>query len=102
MGTRLEHGRDGLSTVQIALVTCVKCARPTLDGGLCSTCDQQKQHTFAELRNVLGLGPRRLKILLWLKQHPELDLGAWEIVGRIGTGESVKIGAMQVSEVVST
>ena len=49
--------------------------------------------------STLNLGPRRLKLLLWLTKHPELDQGAWELIARIGVGQSVKVGAMQVSEV---
>lgn len=56
--------------------------------------------TFVELRALLGFGPRRLKLLLWLKAHPELDTGHWKFEGSIGGGESVKVGLYQMLEVI--
>src|SRR5689334_13088644 len=83
-------------------VTCNACGRASLEGGLCPNClnvHSQMGRTFAELRQLLGLGPRRLKVLLWLKQHPELEEGAWKFEGNVGGSGSVKIGAMQMLEV---
>jgi hypothetical protein len=37
--------------------------------------------------------------LLWLREHPELDYGAWKFEGSIGGGESVKMGLWQMMEV---
>lgn len=39
--------------------------------------DELSQHTFTELRQLLGFGPKRLKLLLFLAQHPELDEQGW-------------------------
>src|SRR5262249_15712464 len=57
------------------------------------------QYTFAELRPLPGLGPRRLKILLWLRQHPELETGNWKFEGHIGGATAVKVGLWQLIEV---
>jgi hypothetical protein len=35
------------------------------------------QPTYAEIRHLLGFGPRRLKIMLALTRHPELDSLEW-------------------------
>ena len=63
-----------------------------------------KTYTFAELRHGLGFGPRRLKLLLWLTQHPELEQGHWRFEGSVGQGTigTVKMGLWQMVEVGST
>jgi hypothetical protein len=88
-------------------VTCTRCGKASLEGGLCPPCLDtesplgrvRNQRTFLELRQALGFGPRRLKLLLWLREHPELDYGAWKFEGSIGGGESVKMGLWQMMEV---
>lgn len=68
-----------------------------MDGGGERTVDPI---ALMKIRQTLGFGVRRLKILKWLKDHPELDQGRWHIQGELGNmGESVSLAMFKFENV---
>lgn len=94
-------------------MACAACGRANLEGGLCPNCAakhddlalRRQDHTaeyltFLKIRQLLGFGPRRLKLLKWLKDHPELDDGRWHLQGNVGGSHSVEMALFRFENIL--